>query len=185
VTGICNCNFDINMFFKNVENSVSRILTEKEMVYHQRLEEMENKLSNLATSGPISSASDHFLLSDRTDTHTNVRNIPSTAAANISMHKSISSSCPRDRSDNVMTNLTAHFPMGVSHENAFTLSPARCTSRMLVVSYQTEAEMTSCVSEAYVGNEYAAEWSGNLKKVDNLSDNLAVGQVWTKAQHQN
>jgi hypothetical protein len=46
MTGICNCycNFDINMFLKNVENSVSKILTEKEMVYHQRLEEMENRL---------------------------------------------------------------------------------------------------------------------------------------------
>jgi hypothetical protein len=40
MTGICNynCNFDINMFLKNVKNSVSKILTEKEMVYHQRLE---------------------------------------------------------------------------------------------------------------------------------------------------
>jgi hypothetical protein len=130
-----------------VENSVSKILTEKEMVYHQRLEEMENRLrgvmariescsalraatpvSGLATSGPISSASDHFL---------SVR------------------------------------------------------SRMLVVSYQNEAEMISCLSvlskesgaddaskmsgsafehKAYVGNEYAAEWSCNLEKVDNLSE---------------
>jgi hypothetical protein len=40
----CNCNFDMNMFLRNVENSVSKILTEKEMVYHQRLEEMENRL---------------------------------------------------------------------------------------------------------------------------------------------
>jgi hypothetical protein len=53
----------------------------------------------------------------------NVRNIPSTAAANIPMHEDISSGCPGDRSDNVVTNLTAHFTMGVSHENAFTLSP--------------------------------------------------------------
>jgi hypothetical protein len=45
----CNCNFDMNMFLKNVEYSVSRILTEKEMVYHQRLEEVENRLSNFAT----------------------------------------------------------------------------------------------------------------------------------------
>jgi hypothetical protein len=118
------------------------------MVYHQRLEEMENRLrgvmagmescsalraatpvSNLATSGLISSASDHFL---------SVR------------------------------------------------------SRMSVASYQTGAEMTSCLSvlsketgadeasktsgsgfehmKAYVGNEYAAEWSCNLEKVDNLSE---------------
>jgi hypothetical protein len=52
-----------------------------------------------------------------------VRNIPSTTAANIPMHGDISSGCPRDRSDNVMTNLTAHCSMGVSHENAFTLPP--------------------------------------------------------------
>jgi hypothetical protein len=50
-------------------------------------------------------------------------NIPSTAAANIPMPGDISSGCPRDRSDNVMTNSTGHFPMGISHENAFTLSP--------------------------------------------------------------
>jgi hypothetical protein len=82
LTGICNCNcnFNMNVFLENVENSVSKILTEKEMVYHQRLVEMENRLrgviagiescsalraatpvSNLTTSGPISSASDHFL----------------------------------------------------------------------------------------------------------------------------
>jgi hypothetical protein len=79
-TGNCNCNFDMNMFLKNVENSVSKIMTEKEMVYHQKLEEMESRLrgvmagmgtcsalwvatpvSNLAASGPVSSASDHFL----------------------------------------------------------------------------------------------------------------------------
>jgi hypothetical protein len=146
----CNCNFNMNIFLKNVENSVSQILTEKEMVYHQRLEEMENKLrgvmaeiescsalraatpvSNLATSGPISSASNHFL---------SVR------------------------------------------------------SRMSVASYQTEAEMILCLSalskesgadeasktsgsdfehiKAYVGNKYAAEWSCNLEKVDNLSEVL-------------
>jgi hypothetical protein len=86
-------------------------------------------VSNLATSGPVSSASDHFL---------SVR------------------------------------------------------SRMLVASYQTEAEMISCLSvlskesgadeasktsgsdfehiKEYVGNEYAAEWYCNLKKVDNLSE---------------
>jgi hypothetical protein len=61
MTRICNCNFDMNMSLKNVEDSVLRILTEKERVYYQRLEEVENGLSNLATSGPISSASDHFL----------------------------------------------------------------------------------------------------------------------------
>jgi hypothetical protein len=54
----------------------------------------------------------------------NVRNIPSIAAANISMHGYISSGCSRDRSDIVMTNSTAHFTMGVSHENACTLSTA-------------------------------------------------------------
>jgi hypothetical protein len=131
MTGICNCNsnFDMNMFLRNVENSVSKILTEKEMIYHQRLEKMENRLSNLATSGPISSASDHFL---------SVR------------------------------------------------------SRVSVTSYQTEAEMTSCLDvlskesgadeasktsgsgfehiKAYVSNEYAVEWSCNLEKVDNLSE---------------
>ena len=65
---------DMNMFLKNVENSVSKILTEKEMVYHQRLEEMESRLrgvmvgmgtskttASLATAGPVSSASDRFL----------------------------------------------------------------------------------------------------------------------------
>jgi hypothetical protein len=57
MTGICNynCNFDMNMSLKNVENSVSRILTEKEIVYHQRLEEMENRLpleAALNTSRP-------------------------------------------------------------------------------------------------------------------------------------
>jgi hypothetical protein len=63
---------------------------------------------------------------------------------------------------------------------------------MSVASYQTEAEMTSCLSvlskesgaeeasktsgsgfehiKVYVGNEYAAEWSCNLEKVDNLSE---------------
>jgi hypothetical protein len=80
MTGTGNCNFDMNMFLRNVENSVSKILTEKEMVYHQRVEEMENRLrgfmagigpcsflraattvSNLATSDSSSFASDHFL----------------------------------------------------------------------------------------------------------------------------
>jgi hypothetical protein len=51
----------------------------------------------------------------------NVRNIPSTATANILMHGDISSGCLRDSSDNLMTNSTAHCFMGVSHENAFTL----------------------------------------------------------------
>jgi hypothetical protein len=65
-------------------------------------------------------------------------------------------------------------------------------SRMLVASYQTKAGMISCLSvlskesgtdeasktsgsgfehiKAYVGNEYAAEWSCSLEKVDNLSE---------------
>jgi hypothetical protein len=51
----------------------------------------------------------------------NVRNIPSTAAANILMLGDISSGCLRDSSDNLMTNSTAHCFMGVSHENVFTL----------------------------------------------------------------
>jgi hypothetical protein len=46
----------------------------------------------------------------------NVRNIPSTAAANILMHGDISSGCLRDSSDNLMTNLTAHCYMDVSHK---------------------------------------------------------------------
>jgi hypothetical protein len=54
----------------------------------------------------------------------NVRNIPSTVTANIPMHGDISSGCCRDRSDNVMTNSTAHCPMGVSRENAVIL-PSR------------------------------------------------------------
>jgi hypothetical protein len=53
----------------------------------------------------------------------NERNIPSTMTTNIPMNGDISSGCCRNRSDNVMTNSTAHFTMGVSHENAFTLSP--------------------------------------------------------------
>jgi hypothetical protein len=65
-------------------------------------------------------------------------------------------------------------------------------SRMLVVSYQTEAEMILCLSvlskksgadeasktsgsnlehiKAFVGNEYAAKWSCDLEKVDNLPE---------------
>jgi hypothetical protein len=55
MTGTGNCNFDMNMFLRNVEISVSKILTEKEMVYHQRLEEMENRLPGfMAGIGPCS-----------------------------------------------------------------------------------------------------------------------------------
>jgi hypothetical protein len=65
------------------------------------------------------------VLSDRTDAHmndlVNVRNIPSTATANILMHGDISRGCLRDSSDNLMTNSTAYCFMGVSHENAFIL----------------------------------------------------------------
>jgi hypothetical protein len=129
----------MNMFFFLCEKFCINFLIGKEMIYHQKLEEMENRLravevriescnalraatsvKNLATSGPISSDSDHYL---------SVRS-------------------------------------------------------MLVASYQTEAEMISCLSvlsnesgadeaskssgsdfehiKAYIGNEYAAEWSCNL-----------------------
>jgi hypothetical protein len=47
-----------------------------------------------------------------------VRNIPSIATANIPTHGDIPSGCPRDSSDNVVTNLTAYCSMGVSCENA-------------------------------------------------------------------
>jgi hypothetical protein len=92
----------MNMFFKNVKNSVSKVLNGKGMICHQELEEIENRLTaveariescdalraansvkGLVTSGLISSDSNHFL---------SVR------------------------------------------------------SRMLVASYQTEAEMISCLS---------------------------------------
>jgi hypothetical protein len=96
MTGTCNCNFDMNMFLKNVENSVSRILSEKEMVYHQRLEEVENRLSNLATC----------------------LSVPS-------------------KDSGVKVSRTSG--SGLEH-----------------------------VRE-YVGDEYAAEWSCDLEKVDNLS----------------
>jgi hypothetical protein len=95
---------------------------------------------NIPTCGDIPSDTLVDLTSDNTQVYTtessfgksyqrpsndlvNVKNIPSTAAANIPMHGDISSGFPRDRSDNVMTNLTAHCSMGVSHENAFTLPP--------------------------------------------------------------
>jgi hypothetical protein len=141
----------MNMFFKNVKNSVSKFLTGKEMIYHQRLE-IEERLravearieswsalraatpvDGLPTSGPISFASDHYL---------SVRSRVS--------QKSITS--------------------------------------IRQASYQNEAEMTSCLSvlsnksgadeasrtsgsgfehiKAYVGNEYASEWSCNLEKMD-------------------
>jgi hypothetical protein len=54
----------------------------------------------------------------------NVRNIPSIVTANMPMHEDISSGCPRDRSDNVVTNSTVHCSMGVSRENAVIL-PSR------------------------------------------------------------
>jgi hypothetical protein len=53
-----------------------------------------------------------------------VRNIPSTVTASIPMHGDISSGFCRNRSDNVMTNLTGHCSMGVSRENAVIL-PSR------------------------------------------------------------
>jgi hypothetical protein len=53
-----------------------------------------------------------------------VRSILSIAAANIPTHGDIPSGCPRDSSDNVVTNLTAYCTMGVSRENAVIL-PSR------------------------------------------------------------
>jgi hypothetical protein len=90
----------------------------------------------------------------------NVRNIPSTAAANIPMHGDISSSCPRDRSDNVMTITTANFPMGVSQENAGTLPPARCTTSVADCNHTWSAGPSMQVTGNQTNGDY-----GNLRNM--------------------
>jgi hypothetical protein len=142
-----------------VENSVSKILTEKEMVYHQRLEEMENRLrgfmagigscsalwaatpvSNLATSDSSSFASDHFL---------SVRSRMSVA--------SYQTEAEMTSSEVESVEASVGEPDGLSKELG-----------------ADEASKTSGSGfehiKAYVGNEYAAEWSCNLEKADNLSE---------------
>jgi hypothetical protein len=107
----------------------------------------------------------------------NDRNIPSTAAANIPMHGDISSGCPRDRSDNVMTNLTAHFPMGVSHENAFTLSPVpgnvmtgtcNCNFDMNMFWKKVENSVSRILTEKEM------VYHQRLEEVENRLSNLAM-----------
>jgi hypothetical protein len=91
------------------------------MVYHQRLEEMENRLrgvmagmgtcsalrvatpvSNLATSGPVSSASDHFL---------SVRSRKSVASyqteANLKVAPFISMTCSLCRASQIEDTMTS------------------------------------------------------------------------------
>jgi hypothetical protein len=96
-------------------------------------------------------------------------------------------SCDALRAATSVKGLVTSVP--ISSESTHFLS---VRSRMSVASYQTEAEMISCLSvlskgsgadeasktsgsgfehiKAYVGNECAAEWSCNLKKVDNRSE---------------
>jgi hypothetical protein len=68
----------------------------------------------------------------------NVTIFPSTVTTNIPMHGDISSVCCRDRSDNVMTNSTAHCPMGVSRENAVILPSRQVTWNQLMDQVQVD-----------------------------------------------
>jgi hypothetical protein len=96
-------------------------------------------------------------------------------------------SCNALRAATPVNNLTTSGPISSASEHYLSVR-----SRMSVASYQTEAEMTSCLSvlsnksgadeasrtsgsdfehiKAYVGNEYAFEWSPNLEKVDDLPE---------------
>jgi hypothetical protein len=126
----------------------------------------------MARSGNVISASDESV---------NGRNIPSTATANIPMHGNISSSCPGDRSDNVMTNSTVHFPMGVSHEKVFTLPPVRCTMPA------ADCNHTCCKTKSIVFHRkknYGADVSGmaasgraRLRPPPGFSENLCLSHA--------
>jgi hypothetical protein len=146
----------MNIFFENVKNSVSKILTGKEMVYHQRLEEIEDRLraveariescsvlraatpvNNVATSSPISSASDHYL----------------------SVRSRVS-----------QNSVTSIRQVSYQTEAKMTL----CLSVLSNESGVNEASRTSGSGfehiKAYVGNDYVFEWSCNLEKMDNLPE---------------
>jgi hypothetical protein len=79
----------------------------------------------------------------------NVRNIPSTATANVLMHGDISSGCCRDRSDNVMTNSTTHCSMGVSHENAVILPSRQVTGNQIMDQVQVDPTTQIKVIDTY------------------------------------
>jgi hypothetical protein len=86
----------------------------------------------------------------------NFRNIPSTAAANIPMHRNISSSCPRDRSNNVMTNSTAHFSMGCSHEDSSTLPPVRCATSVAECNHTWSSGPSMQVTRNQTNGDYGS-----------------------------
>jgi hypothetical protein len=90
----------------------------------------------------------------------NVRNIPSTATANFPMHGNISSSCPRDGFDNVMTNSMSHFSMGISHKNAFTLPPVHCATSVADCNHTWSAGPSMQVTGNQTNGDY-----GNLRNM--------------------
>jgi hypothetical protein len=111
----------------------------------------------------------------------NVRNIPSAAAANIRMHGDISSAYPRDRSDNVMTNSTVHFPMGVSNEKAFILPPVCCTTPAANCNH-TRCKTKSIVfhrKKNYGANVFAMAASGRARLCPppGFSENLCLSHA--------
>jgi hypothetical protein len=184
------CNFDMNMSLKNVESSVLKFLTEKEMIYHQRLVEIEDRwrtaearieycgtlraatpVNNLATSGPISSDSDHYLSVRSSVSQNSVTTLlqdSSQTEDNLKVAPFISMTCSTCRASQVENTMTS------------------CLS---VLSNESGADEASRMSEsslehikAYIGNEYASEWSRNLEKMDDgtekyLSMALASSEV--------
>jgi hypothetical protein len=112
----------------------------------------------------------------------NVRNIPSTAAVNIPMHGNISSSCPRDRSDNVMTNSTAHFPMGVSHENAFTLPLVRCTTSVVNCNHTWSAGPSMQVTGNKTNGDYGNLRNIQMNQVQRVDSTTQTKVIDTSAQ---
>jgi hypothetical protein len=173
---------------------MSKILTEKEMVYHQRLEEVENRLSNLATCWSVPSKDSGVDEASRTS-GSGLEHVTDYVGNEYASEWS----CNLEKVDNLSEAYSSV---------AMTSSVAKCGGVELMMEREGvvdgEEERTAIMSghhsfleeiqrrleqviqvEALINEEEDCSWSRCEDESQPRLEQLAVGQVWTRPQHQN